>query len=300
MSLAESLSIKPDSRRAKRLEDVNPEDFAWAIPIMRAGYSGRGLVYLVVAGVSLWSILHGGQAEGTSEAMQSLQGGWGTAVIVLIALGMLAYAVWRLVDCIWDLEAYGRGAKGLIARAGMLVTGGAHLGIGILAATLLIGRSGGSSGKQMLDSVLQNPAGQIAVGIAGVLTVAAGGFYLMKAVKEKYRNHLKANHFTTHWNGALKAGLAAQGVVIGIIGMLICYAALHANASEAGGLGSAFDWLQGQVYGRVLVGLLCLGLLGFALFCFVNAAYRIIPKAADRGIESLGASLRAKAENATS
>lgn len=299
MTLADSLSIKPDSRRARRLEDVNPEDFAWSIPIMRAGYAGRGLVYLVVAGVSLWSMLRGGQAEGTSEAMQSLQGGWGTAVIVLIALGMFAYALWRLVDCIWDLEAYGRDAKGLVARAGMLVTGAAHLGIGGLALTLLIGRSGGSSGRQMLDSVLQNPGGQLAVGVAGLLTIGAGVYYLHKAMTEEYRNHLRANSVTTHMNGALKAGLAAQGVVIGIIGMLICYAALQANASEAGGLGSAFDWLQGQVYGRVLVGLLCLGLLGFSLFCFVNAGYRIIPKAADRGIESLGARLRAAAENAT-
>lgn len=32
--------------RRQRLEAVNAEDFAWAVPVMRAGYAGRALVYL--------------------------------------------------------------------------------------------------------------------------------------------------------------------------------------------------------------------------------------------------------------
>ena len=32
---------------------------------------------------------------------------------------------------------------------------------------------------------------------------------------------------------------------------------------------------------------LCIGLLGFSLVCFVNAAWRIVPKADDRGLQTL-------------
>ncbi len=300
MSIAEALSLEPNSTRAKILSDVNPDDFSWALPIMRAGYAGRGLVYLVVAGVSLWSVAQGGQAQGTKSAMQSMGGGIGTFLVVCIAAGMFAYAIWRLIDCIWDLEAYGTDAKGIIARAGMTVTGLVHAGIGVIAITALGFASSGSGGKSMLTDVLHTQTGAWAVGIAGVLTVATGFYYLYKAAAQTYREHLRANQFTLHWNPLLRAGVAAQGVSIAIIGGLIIYAALQADASDAGGLGSAFEWLHAQAYGRILVAVLCVGLLGFSLFCFVNAAYRIIPKAADDSVQNITARLKQKASDAMS
>lgn len=292
MSTTASQTKQGTSARDKLLENVDPSDFAWAVPIMRAGYAGRGLVYLVVAGVSLWSILHGGEAEGTKSAMESLNGTLGALVIGLIAVGMFAYAIWRAVDSLWDLEAYGMSAKGLLARAGMFVTGAVHAGIGVLAVAALGASSSGSGGKKMLESILQSPTGVWIVGIVGVLTIATGFYYFYKAINQTYREHLQANHFTLHWNPALRIGLAAQGVSIIIIGGLIAYAALNANATEAGGLGSAFDWLNGQAYGRVLVVVLCVGLLGFSLFCFVNAAYRIVPKASERSVQSLASKVK--------
>ncbi|MBF9044773.1 DUF1206 domain-containing protein [Rhodobacterales bacterium HKCCE4037] len=287
------MSIDPGSTRAKILNDVNPDDFRWALPIMRTGYSGRGLVYTVVAGLSLWSIWRGGEAQGTQSAMQSLSGTWGTVILIAIAVGMFAYAIWRLVDAIWDLEAYGTEAKGLVARAGMIVTGLAHAGIGVLALGALgwmQANSGGGEGggsSSYISAILQMPGGVWIVGIAGLLTLAAGGYYIRKAVKQDYLDSLAANRVTRHLNLVLQIGVAAQGVVVGVIGGLILYAALRNNPEEAGGLDAVFEWLRDQPYGQVLVTVLCLGLLGFALFCFVNAAYRIIPKAYDGDTPSL-------------
>lgn len=280
-----------DARR-KRLQEVDPADFAWAVPIMRTGYAGRALVYLAVAGVSLRSIWQGGEAKGTAAALEWLQGGWGTAVIILITIGLFAYAVWRMVDSFWDLEAYGSGAKGLIARAGMIVTGLIHLGLGILALSVLTGSGDASEGGGGgLGGYFDSTAGQAALAVAGILTIGSGGYYIRKAWKESYRNHLRANPVTLHLNTALKAGLAAHGVVIAIIGGLILQAALSASGAPEGGIGTAFDWLHDKVYGRILVTILCVGLLGFALFCLVNALYRIVPKASDSATETLRAAL---------
>ena len=77
----------PESSRDDPAEN-SARGFAWAVPLMRAGYAGRGLVYLLVGGASLWSIWHGGSAEGTGEAMGRLQGALGTAILLLITLGM--------------------------------------------------------------------------------------------------------------------------------------------------------------------------------------------------------------------
>ena len=279
------------------------QDLSWSIPVMRAGYAGRGLVYLAVAGFSLWAIWHGGQAQSTSSALGQLEATWwGGVLLFLIFLGMFAYALWRLIDAIYDLEAYGSDGEGTVARLGMVVTGLVHLGIGILAFSLLFAGGGGGSGSSIpgaIGWVMQLPGGRWIVGIIGLIVVGAGGYYLRKAWKEEYRQHLRASRFTTRWNPVLKAGVAAQGVVVAIIGLLLIYAAFQAQPSEAGGVGAAFEWLSQQVYGQTLVVAVCIGLLGFAVFCFVNAAYRIIPKVVGDDIETLAARLKAEARAAT-
>ncbi len=64
-------------------------------------------------------------------------------------------------------------------------------------------------------------------------------------------------------------------------------AAWQADPSEAGGLAGAFDWLGNRPQGRALVAALCLGLLAFALFCFVDARWRIVPRVAGDKTETL-------------
>ncbi len=270
----------------------DPDDFAWAVPVMRTGYGGRGLVYLVVAGVSLWSLFHGGSAEGTKQVLEKLSSGWGAVVLVAIALGMAAYAIWRVVDALWDLEAYGDDIKGWFARIGLVVSGLVHLGIGGIAVTALVARASGDSGtSKLVSTILSAPMGRIALGVIGLIVIGAGGYYLYKGITKAYLKHLQANEVTRRANIVLQAGLVAQGVVIAIMGALIVYAAYSYDPSSAGGLGKVFDWLRGHPFGQVLTGAICVGLLGFAVFCFVNAIYRIVPRASDPDIETLKQSL---------
>ncbi len=263
---------------------------------MRAGYIGRGLTYLAVAGVSLWTIFHGGEAQGTGESLAELDdSGAGTVVLVLIALGLFAYLLWRLVDAWWDLEAYGSGGKGFIARTGMIVTGLIHGALGVAAVSLIFGSGGEGGGSKIAfytGQALAMPYGRYLVGAIGLITIAAGIFYAYKGFAEKYREHLRGNSVTLHMNWALKAGLIAQGVIVGLIGLFFTRAALFGDPEQAGGMDQVFEFLGAQVYGQIIVAAVCVGLLGFALFCFVNAGYRIIPRVADDGIETLGAKLK--------
>lgn len=273
-------------------------DHSWAIPVMRAGYAGRGVTYLAVAGLSLWGLWRGGQAQGTESALQSLQGGiWGQITLWIIAIGLFAYAIWRGIDAAEDLEDYGTDAKGIVARIGMTVTGLIHGALAAAALSLAIGRGGGSGGEGGVSSVtgrvLDWPGGAWLVGFAAVCTIGAGLYYVIKGARAKYREKLAANHFTRHWDWALRAGLIAQGIVITIIGGFLAAAAMAGSERAAGGVGQAFDWVAGLPYGSILIVVLCIGLLGFAFFCFVNAAYRIVPKVSGGDVTSLARKLKA-------
>ena len=264
----------------------------WAMPVMRAGYAGRALTYLAIAGLSLWAIWQGGEAQGTSDSLKQLETAWwGVTALVLIGVGLLCYAVWRLLASVADLEDHGTDGKGIIARTGMIVTGLIHAAIGGFALMLVIGRGGdsgeGSTIAETTATIMQMPMGDWIIGAGGLVTLGAGIYYLHKAWTQSYREKLAANHFTAHWNPVLRAGVAAQGVVIAIVGVFLLIAAWQHDPNEAGGMDKTFDWLSGQIYGQVLVTALCAGLLAFALFLAVNAVYRVIPGLRDPDMPTL-------------
>ena len=264
-------------------------DHSWAVPVMRAGYFGRGATYLAVAGLSLWAIWRGGEAKGTSSAMESLStSAWGLSVLWIMALGLLAYAVWRIVDAAADLEDHGLDAHGIVARTGMTVTGLLHGGLGLVAVATALGLRDGSGGiPGAVGRVLDLPGGRWILAAGALVTIGTSLYYLHKAWTAGHRKSLMANHFTRHWDWMLRAGVAAQGVIVLLIGIFLGFAALGSDASDAGGLDKVFDWLKDQPFGNALVNALCLGLVGFAFFCFVNAAWRIIPKVSHGSVESL-------------
>ncbi|WP_099823212.1 DUF1206 domain-containing protein [Oceaniglobus indicus] len=275
-------------------DTTSDHDFGWAVVIMRAGYLGRALVYLAVAGISLWAIATGGQASGTSDALSRLEDIGGIPALVAIALGMLSYAIWRLVDALYDLEDYGSDGEGIIARLGMLVTGIIHLAIGFIAAGLIFntGSGGGSSISKVVSNIMDLPGGRWIVGVIGLIIVASGIYYIHKGWTRSYRKHLRANTVTRNAAPVLTAGVIAQGVIVGGIGGLFVLAAVRRSPGEAGGMGKMFNWAYSTPFGATVVIAICIGLLGFALFCVVNAIWRIVPKADDsEELQTLSAAL---------
>ena len=278
------------------------DNLNWAMPVMRAGYAGRALVYAIISGISLFAIWHGEEAKGTSEALEIVERSpFGLLALWLVALGLFAYMGWRLVDAAFDLEDHGDDAKGLVARAGQAVTGLIHGALGVLTLVLVFGSTDSGKGSKTafyLSQIMSWPMGQIVLGIVGLITMGAGFYYLHKASTQNYRRTLRANHFTLHYSRLLQAGVAAQGVSVLIIGLLIVLAAWRHDPHAAGGLDKAFGWLGTQIYGQTLVTAMCVGLGLFALFLIVNAAYRIIPKLRDPDVMSLAQKVKVMAKGA--
>jgi hypothetical protein len=183
----------------------------------------------------------------------------------------------------------------MVARSWMVVTALLHLSIGVTAFSLLLTGSdgGGSSLARWLSAVMSLPGGRLIIGLFGIAVVTVGLYFFDKGWNQRYRKYLRANHFTRHWNWLLKAGLIAKGAVVAVVGILLLQAAWRADPGQAGGVEKAFSWLTHQPYGWFLVVTICVGLLCFAFYCFVNAAHRTVPKV-DGDIGTLAARLRTK------
>ena len=69
-------------------------------------------------------------------------------------------------------------------------------------------------------------------------------------------------------------GYAAQGIVLGMIGIFLLVAAKAASPGEARGVGGALAALAQQPSGPLLLGLVAAGLVASGLFMLVEARYR--------------------------
>lgn len=272
---------------------------AWVVPVMRAGYGARAATYTVVGGLAFLAAWQGGQAQGTTDALADLKGQtWGLIALWAIGLGLIAYAVWRFIAAWMDLECRGTDARGLFARAGLLITGAIHAGLGISVLTTALRGGGGEGGgtQSLTAQVMALPYGPLIVGAIGLGTIGAGGYYIYKGYAETYKDHIRVTPTTRKLDPAMKAGCVAQGVVIAVIGALIFYAALTADPGEAGGVGEALHTIRSQPFGRVLLGAIGLGLIGFAIENLVEAIYRIVPARAGDDVMTFARRAKLKAE----
>src|SRR6056297_2712154 len=105
---------------------------AWVVPLMRFGYASRGAVYVIVGVLALMAAIWGGQSDGTQGALAQLKAEpMGNVALWIIALGLMAFAIWRLVAAVMDLDDHGSDGSGALARSGQAITGLIHAALGI-------------------------------------------------------------------------------------------------------------------------------------------------------------------------
>ena len=238
----------------------------------RAGFAARGIMYILIGFLSLSA----GRAEDGSGALRQLQGGAGSWLLGLMALGFFGYGLWRLSAAALDTQGKGSDAKGVVMRIGGAVSGFIHLALGFLAAKLALGDGGGgggsSSSEQGAQTALGLPGGWLLVAAAAAVLVGVGLYQLAKAYKADFLKHLEPGATRQDWvvwTG--RAGYAARGIVFVIMGWFMWQASQQAQASEAGDMGAALTSLPGTVQAIVAAGLML-----FGVFSLVEARYRRI------------------------
>ncbi|NUH66132.1 DUF1206 domain-containing protein [Sulfitobacter sp. S0837] len=257
---------------------------------MRAGYGSRGVIYTLIGGLAILAAVKSTQASGTKDALAALRDEpYGVPALFAIGIGLLAYLVWRVTAGVKDVEDEGTDPKGLIARLGQITTGLIHGGIGVSVLALAMSgkNSGGDSAKDWTQKLMSMPMGRYIVAAIALILLGAGIYYAYKGWSGKYKGHLARTQFTESIDPVLTIGLVVYGMMMALVAGSLGYAALTSNPEQAGGLGEALQSLRSVAYGRFLLGGAGLGLIGFAIYNFVEAGYRVVPKFSDPDIRTL-------------
>ena len=274
----------------------------WVDPVMRFGYAARGVVYVLVGGLALIAAKDHTPAPDSQSALgELLDQPFGEIMLAIIAIGLGAYAGWRFICAALDLENAGNDAKGWIARSAQIISGLLHLSLGISAATL-IWRAGDSGGGDRTESwtanILAEPFGRWLVAIAGAVAIAMGVQHFIKAHVGKYKRYLRYTPVAAKLDPVVKFGIVAHGIVVLIMGVFLLWAAWTTDASRAGGLGDALNALRNIGVGQIGLAVVAAGLLGFSVYCFIEAIYRVVPRCAPDGLITLASKARELADQA--
>lgn len=256
----------------------------WIEWLARFGYAARGAVYSIVGLLALQTAFGGpGQTTGTEGALQTVAR-QSTALLWLLALGLLGYAVWRILQGALDPENKGHDPKGMVQRGAMLVSGLVYGGLALAAFRMASGSGGagaGDGGRQAWTAELMaKPFGRWLVALAGLAVIVSGLYQIYNGWSEKFRKHFKTQEMDANEQRLAvntgKMGLIARGIVFLMTGWFLVQAARSFDPSQARGLSGALETLAAQPYGPWLLGLAALGLLAFGAYSILLARYRRI------------------------
>lgn len=255
--------------------------FGW---LGRAGLAAKGVSYALVAVLAmLLAGGIGGRATGREGALEAVAEHWyGRVVIVCLAAGFVAYALWRLAQAVFDRAGEGDDTAGIAKRSGYLARAIAYGSLTATALTLLDGTGGGSTqtqhARRTTAEALTWPGGRWIVGSIGVAFLAAAAFNGYRSVTQKFEDKWFIDDLgeqTKHLVATISSvGLFARLIVFGLIGVFVLKIAYEYDPQEAIGLDGALRKLADGAYGDPLLATVAAGLLCYALFCFVEARYR--------------------------
>lgn len=263
----------------EQAKQATREASPWIEPLGRFGYAAKGVVYAIVGVLAMQAAIGaGGATTDTRGALQRIvDAPFGRVLLGLVAVGLLGYAIWRLVQAFLDTENKGSDGKGYAMRAFYAIVGILYLGLALSAVQLVLGSGGGGGNEQGWTArLLAQPFGRVLVGLIGLGVIGAGLYQLGKAYTARFREELRLGEMSpTEQTWAMRAGrlgYAARGIVFALIGAFFGIAALQSDASEARGFAGALQTLAD--FGPWLLGAIALGLIAYAAFCFVEARYR--------------------------
>jgi Domain of Unknown Function (DUF1206) len=255
----------------------------WISVFGRVGLVAKGVSYALVGFLALEVALgKGGRATSRQGALATIAGhSWGKMLLVTLAIGFAAYALWRLAETIWPSGDDGF-LKRTAKRSGTLARAAIYAGLTYSALKIAFGSGGQESqnakAHQATAQVLSWDNGKWIVWVAGGALVAAGLYNAYRGLTTKFTKHWDTARMSAtarRWGERIGlVGLVARAIVFGLVGAFMIKAAVEYDPREAIGLDGALQKLANQAYGSWLLGLTAAGLVAYALFCFIEARYR--------------------------
>ena len=244
---------------------------------IRFGMVIYGVVHLIVAWLAVQLALgEGGKQASQKGAMQTLaKEPAGTLLLWLVAVGMFALVLWRILEIFVGHQEYD-GGKRWRRRATSAFKAVVYGYLAVTAVRFAVGASSGK-GTHYTAKLMDQTYGRWIVGGVGAAIVLYGLSYARRGWTEKFMENLDARGTIgdagTAYRWVGKVGYIAKGAAFCVVGGLFVAAAYTHEAKKSGGLDDALHTVLQQPLGPVLLLLIAAGIACYGLFCFARARH---------------------------
>ena len=273
-----SAAERRSARRRRRASDVaRARQFEW---LARAGLAARGVIYAIIGVLAIKLALgDGGKTTNQQGALETIaQQPFGKALLVLMAIGLAGYALWRLVRA-----AIGHGPEAsddTKERIAGLASGIAYGALCVTAISILIGSGGGArAAPGQGDRRRARLAGR-----RGARGDRGPGHHRRRPRAGVQGNHAEVPRELqdrADERGVERAftalgvfGHLARMVVFALIGYFLIRAAIDYDPDKAVSLDGALAAVGQASYGPTLLGVVAAGLIAFGAYSVADARYR--------------------------
>lgn len=249
--------------------------------IARTGYIAKGVIYSITGVLTFMTALNlGGKKAGKEEVLEFIQDQQlGNTLLVILAAGLLSYAIWRFTQALFDPEGqkFYKKEKNKKQRFALFISGIAYVGL----AGLAILKAGGTSSSSHIkhEPFLNTVTGLWILGGVGLIFIGRGLYQIERIYKTKFRNKFEINPMeNTRKRKIIKnaayIGMGSRAIIFLIIGYFATKGAIMANPAHIKNTADAFKYIETSTYGSFLLGMVAIGLLGYAAYMFLSAKYR--------------------------
>jgi hypothetical protein len=263
---------------------MNNSSSSALVRLGRLGYAAKGVVYVVMGFLATEAALGiGGGSTDSRGALRTIgEAPFGKIALVIVMIGLFGYAAWRLTNAFTDAERRGDDPSGIALRIGGAVRGLAYGALAIWTLRYLMSKpsTDGNQTRSATDRVLGMPGGRWIVIAIGLGVIAYAIYQIFRAVSRKFLKRLDLSSAGSETKRRIERiglfGIAARAIVFGMIGVLFVRAGWTYDPSKAGGIRQSLDALARQPLGRILFGVVALGLIAFGIFELATARYRVM------------------------
>ena len=253
-------------------------------PLARLGFVSKAVVYAVVGGLALAAAARaGGRVTDTSGALRFiLRQPYGQALLIVLAVGLCGYSLWRLLDAYYDPDRHGRSVGGLVVRIGHAIRGAVYGALGLEAFRLARGLRGSTGREAQLWTarIMDFPFGDLAIGLAGLIIVCVGVSEVWCSLTARMDRSIDLSRIPRALRNAAinvsRFGVGARGVIIVVLGMFLAKAALEHDPSEVHGMRQSMLELANVIKGRWMLAAIGAGLVAYAIDQVLHARCRRI------------------------
>ncbi|MCO8277924.1 DUF1206 domain-containing protein [Actinoplanes sp. TRM 88003] len=246
----------------------------WLERLTRAGFLGYGVLHLLFAYVIVQIAFGSPAADGDqSGAMHKVaEEPFGAALIAIMVIGLVAMAVWQILE-IFTVRRH-------LERAASAVRAAFYLYLGWNGVKVLRGKNTSSADTQQnaTEGLLGSGPGRLTVVGAGLVVAGIGIGLAIVGLTRRFEKHLKVGQMTAAMRRLIvrlgMLGYIAKGIAYAIAGVLFVVAAVQYDSDKARGLDAALRALSDRSYGMWLLLLAAIGFAAYGLFAVAEARYR--------------------------